>query len=181
VAAAVGVTATTVANIRQRYVKRGLEGASYDRPRRRCPRKLDEKGEATLIALAQSRPPEGRRTWTVRLLAGRLVEMGVVDSISPTTVWGVLKNGLRTHVVRKWCIPKVDEELVCRMEEVLDLYAEPENPQEPVVCVDERPYQLIADAVPPLLACPEVPRREDYTYQRRGVCHLWVILCSRQC
>jgi hypothetical protein len=38
----------------------------------------------------------------------------------------------------------VDEELVCRMEEVLDLYTEPENPQEPVVCVDERPYQLLA-------------------------------------
>ena len=94
VAEAVGVSVTTVANIRRRYGEGGLEAALYDRPHGRRPRKWDERGEALLVALTQSTPPEGRRTWTIRLLAGRLVEMEVVDSISRTTVWSLLKKRL---------------------------------------------------------------------------------------
>jgi len=66
------------------------------------------------------------------------------------------------------------------MEGILDLYAEAGDPSEPVVCVDERPYPLIADTVPSLPARPGVPRREDSTYPRRGVCQLWIVLCPRQ-
>jgi transposase len=92
VAAAVGVTVTTVAHIRRRYAEGGLEAALYDRPHRRRPPKMDGHQEAYLVALACSPPPEGRQRWTLRLLADRLVELGVVDSISHVTVGDILKK-----------------------------------------------------------------------------------------
>ncbi|MBC7227717.1 MAG: helix-turn-helix domain-containing protein [Thermoflexales bacterium] len=96
VATMVGVTATTVANIRRRYAQEGLEAALYDRPHPRRPPRLDGHQEAYLIALAQSTPPEGRQRWTLRLLADRLVELGVVDGVCPETVRKVLKKPNQT-------------------------------------------------------------------------------------
>lgn len=92
VAQIVGVTTTTVANIRRRYVQGGLEAALYDRPHPRRPPRLDGHQEAYLIALSQSTPPEGRRRWTLRLLADRLVELGVVEHVCPETVRKALKK-----------------------------------------------------------------------------------------
>ncbi len=92
VAQIVGVTTTTVANIRRRYAQEGLDAALYDRLHPRRPLRLDGHQEAYLIALVQSVPPEGRQRWTLRLLADRLVELGVVDGICPETVRKVLKK-----------------------------------------------------------------------------------------
>jgi len=61
------------------------------------------------------------------------------------------------------------------MEAVLDLYAEPYDPKRPVVCFDERPYQMVADVHAPLPAAPGRARREDYAYERRGVCNLYMV------
>jgi len=61
-----------------------------DRPSRE--RKLDGRGEARLIALACSAPPEGRQEWTMKLLADKLVELQVVDAICDETVRRVLKK-----------------------------------------------------------------------------------------
>lgn len=92
IAATLGVTAQTVANIRRRYAEGGLERALYDLPHRRRPAKLDSHQETYLVALACSAPPEGRRVWTMRLLADRLVQLGVVDGISHVTVYRLLKK-----------------------------------------------------------------------------------------
>lgn len=87
-AEAFSIRANTVADIRRRFVEEGLDRA-LDRktpsepPRRR---KLDGAGEARLIAMACGEPPEGRARWTLRLLAGQLVELAVVDGISHETV-----------------------------------------------------------------------------------------------
>ena len=54
------------------------------------------------------------------------------------------------------------------MEDVLDLYAEPDDPKRPVVCFDETSTQLLADIRPPLLAQPGRPARQDYEYRREG-------------
>ena len=56
------------------------------------PRRLDAQGEKMLIAVCKSPPPEGRGRWTLRLLGARLVQLEVVDSISPETVRQVLKK-----------------------------------------------------------------------------------------
>ena len=54
------------------------------------------------------------------------------------------------------------------MEDILDLYAEPYDPQRPVVCFDESSNQLLADVREPLPAQPGRPKREDYEYRREG-------------
>ena len=78
--------ASTVQRTRQRFVEGNLEGALNERPRQGRSKRLDEKGEAILETLAHSKPPEGRKRWTLQLLADRLVQLKVVDSISYETV-----------------------------------------------------------------------------------------------
>ena len=58
------------------------------------------------------------------------------------------------------------------MEHILDLYAEPYDPERPVICFDEMPYQLLADVHAPLPATPGKARREDYEYARQGTCNV---------
>ena len=67
-------------------------------------------------------------------------------------------------------------DFVAHMEDVLDLYAEPYDPQRPVVCFDETSTQLLADARDPLPAEPGQPRREDYEYVRGGTRNLFLFI-----
>jgi transposase len=94
IAAALDCSARTVERVRQRFVERGpgqaLGRKPQDRPSRE--RKFDGAAEARLVALACSAPPEGRAYWTMKLLAGRLVELEVFDSVSDETVRRVLKK-----------------------------------------------------------------------------------------
>lgn len=83
---------STVERTRKKFVEGGLERALHDRRRPGQPRKLNGKQEAVLVAVACSDPPEGRTRWTLRLLAGRLVELGVVEEISHETVRRALKK-----------------------------------------------------------------------------------------
>lgn len=94
IAEAFGAHLTTVECLRKRLVEQGLE-AALERKKQAGPsreRKLDGDGEARLIALACSEPPEGRSEWTLRLLADRLVELSVVERISHMTVSRTLKK-----------------------------------------------------------------------------------------
>jgi transposase len=94
IAEALEVSTATVERVRQRFVEQGLEAALDRKPRERPAReiKLDGRAEARLIALACSAPPDGRAVWTMQLLADRLVELEVVDSISDETVRTTLKK-----------------------------------------------------------------------------------------
>ena len=91
IAEIVRCSVTTVANTRRQFGERGLK-ALYDRPRPGQKRKLDGRGEAHLIAVACSTPPDGKATWTMQALADEMITLGHVDSISPDTVRRVLKN-----------------------------------------------------------------------------------------
>ena len=92
IAGALHTGTATVQRTRQRFVGGNLEGALNERPRPGGQKKLDEKGEAILETLAHSKPPEGRKRWTLQLLADRLVQLNVVDSISYETVRQELKK-----------------------------------------------------------------------------------------
>ncbi len=100
IAEAVGCGTATVERVRRRFVEDGLELAlsPYRTPRREYRTKLDGEQEAKLIATACGAAPDGRTRWTLRLLADRLVELNVVDSISHETVRQALKktNSSRT-------------------------------------------------------------------------------------
>ncbi len=86
------VSQGTVSNIKKRYFAGGLQRALYDLPRRGSKPIIDGEMEARLIALACSEPPEGRERWTLRLLADRMVELEIVESVSYVTVGKTLKK-----------------------------------------------------------------------------------------
>jgi hypothetical protein len=94
IAEAVEVSADTVARVRQRFVEDSLEAALS----RKVPAKpsrertLDGRAEARLVALACSSPPDGRKRWTMQLLADRLVELEVVGAVSDETVRRALQK-----------------------------------------------------------------------------------------
>ena len=92
VAEALDVALSTVYRIKQRFAEAGLERVLQDRPQAHRPRKLDERGEAHLIALACSPAPEGHDHWTLRLLAGKVVELGLAPSMSHEGVRKRLKK-----------------------------------------------------------------------------------------
>jgi transposase len=99
IAAMLHTSAVTVTQTCKRFLTAGLEPALYDRPRPGSRRKLDGRQEAHLVALACSRPPAGRDRWSLRLLADRVVELGIVDGISYATVRRVLKKKRAQAVV----------------------------------------------------------------------------------
>src|SRR5215218_10314322 len=93
IAEAVRVSVRTIERVRQRFVEDGLEAALLPRPSPRVyARKLDGEREAKLVALACSGPPEGKKRWTLRLLAERMVELEVVPELSHETVRQTLKK-----------------------------------------------------------------------------------------
>jgi transposase len=90
---AFSVGLVTIYRVRQTWVEEGLDAVLTRRPKsRHRHRKLDGEQEAHLIALACSQPPAGRRRWTVRLLASKMVELGYTDHVAPETVRQTLKK-----------------------------------------------------------------------------------------
>lgn len=92
IAEALRVCEQTVTNTAKAYATQGLDAALYEAPRPGAARKLDGRGEAQLIALTCGAPPEGQAQWSLRLLADRLVELEIVDTISYETVRETLKK-----------------------------------------------------------------------------------------
>jgi len=177
VAKAISVGTSTVYRTKRRFVELGLDAALSEEPRSGAARKTTAREDATLIALACSNPPVGRAHWTVRLLAGALVEKTELDSISGETVRRRLaENDLKPWQHKMWCIPKFDLEYVARMEDLLDLYAEPPDAARPVVCFDETPRQFLGETRVPVEAKPGRRKHYDYEYKRNGTANLFVMI-----
>jgi transposase len=156
IAEALPTGTSTVYRAKKRFVEEGVDAALHDRPRRGGERKLNGEHEAILVALACSQPPRGR--WTLHLLAEKLVALTDVDSLSHQTVRRRLaENDLKPWQKKMWCLPKVDAAFIARMEDILDLYAEPDDPKRPVVCFDESPTQLSGETRTPGQRSPEDP------------------------
>ena len=116
------VARQTVEKVRKRCVEEGLEAAlgRRQRSRDRAP-VLDGEGEAQLVAIACSEPPDGRARWTLHLLADELKRRKIVHTISHETVRKVLKkNEIKPWRQEMWCIPpQQDAAFVRAMEQVL--------------------------------------------------------------
>ena len=92
IVSALGVGVATVQRLRKRCALEGVQATLVDRPRPGAKLKLDERQRARLIAEVCSSPGEGHARWTLKLLAGRVVELGLAESISPETVRAYLKK-----------------------------------------------------------------------------------------
>src|SRR4051812_24640039 len=175
IAQTLGVGGSTVYRTKRRFVEGNLDKPLSEEPRPGARRKLTGQEEALLVATACSRPPEGSARWTLELLAGEMVRLTAHESLSRETVRRRLaENELKPWREKMWCVPKIDGEYVARMEDVLDLYAEPPDPARPVVCLDESPVQLIGGVREPFAAAPGQIGGVDYEYRRNGTLNLFV-------
>lgn len=98
VAEIVGISNRTVERVRSRFSEKGLDAALYDLPRTGQPKKLDDKAEAHLVALACSNPPKGRAYWTLKLLQKQMIKDGKVKEISTVALW----NRLTERSIKPW-------------------------------------------------------------------------------
>jgi transposase len=177
IASSVSASGSTVYRTKRRFVEGNLELALAEEARSGAARKLTGREEALLVATACSSPPAGRARWTLDLLADEMVKLTEHAALSRETVRRRLaENELKPWRKDMWCIPKVDGTFVARMEDVLDLYAEPPDPQRPVVCFDESPTQLIGEVREPIPAAPGQLERYDCEYRRNGTANLFVFL-----
>lgn len=177
IAANISVGTSTVYRTKRRFVEQGLEASLSEEPRPGAERKLSSKEEALLVAVACSNPPAGRSRWTLTLLADEMVRLTGHKSVSSETIRRRLaEKELKPWLKKMWCIPKVDAEYVAKMEDVLELYAEPHDPKRPVMCFDETPRQLIGESRVPVAAKPGRVARYDYEYVRNGTANVFVFL-----
>jgi len=177
IANSVSVGGSTVYRTKRRLVEGNLEFALSEEARPGAARKLFGKEAALLVATACSSPPQGRRRWTLDLLAGAMVRLTEHEELSRETV----RRRLAEDDLKPWrrdmcCIAVVDGGYVARMEDVLDLYAEDADPKRPVVCFDESPTQLIGEVRQPIPPAPGQPERYDCEYRRNGTASLFVFL-----
>jgi transposase len=181
IAGAVSVSQSTVYRTKRHFVEGSLDQALHESTRPGAVRKLTGKQTALLVATACSSPPAGRKRWTLDLLAGEMVRLTDHAALSRETVRRRLaEDKLKPWRRDMWCIPQVDGTYVARMEDVLDLYAEPANPDHPVVCFDESPTQLIGEVRQPIPPMPGQPERYDCEYRRNGTANLFVFLDAHQ-
>ena len=166
----------TVCRVLKEYKVSGIE-CIYRKKRKTPPVESKVTGdvEAHLIALACHNPPEGYCRWTLRLLSERMVEMNYIDSISHTTVGKILKaNDLKPHLVEEWCIPKEQSaDFAACMEDVLEVYSRPYDERYPVVCMDEKPLQLLAHARKGYRK-KNGTMIQDSEYVRNGTCSIFL-------
>jgi len=86
------------------------------------------------------------------------------------------KNELQPHRREQWVIPpEQNADFVAAMEDVLEIYQRPRDPQRPLVCLDEQSKQLIREARTPIPAAPGRPERVDYEYERNGTANLFML------
>jgi len=177
IARVLGTSMKKIDRVKKRFVMGGIEATLTKKKGSRIyKKKSDGDFEAHLVALSCSEPPEGFARWSLRMLADKVVELHYIDRISHEAVRGILKkNEIKPWQKIGWVIPpEHNGSFVANMEKVLDVYKQRYDPQNPVVCMDESPKQLIAETRIPIPASPGEPERYDYEYERRGTCNIFV-------
>ncbi len=97
---------------------------------------------------------------------------------APATIplGGFKKNLLKPHLKEQWVIaPEANAAFVANMEDVLQVYQRPHDPERPLVCLDETSKQMIVETREPIAARPGQKARHDYEYERNGVANLFMM------
>lgn len=167
------ISPTTVNQIRRTYAESGLEAALRRKTRVTPPVASKITGDfgAKVIAAALGPPPEGYARWTLRLLAEHCMEKKYIVSVSYVAIGELLNtNDLRPHLSKYWCIPKQnDPAFVANMEDVPGIYQRPYCKNTPVVCMDEKPLQLL-DEIRERISAKPARIDPETQIQRSGYC-----------
>ena len=179
IAAALDTGIATVERSRRQLVEQGFAAVlkrKYN-PNSARPRIFDGAAEAKLIALTLSPAPKGFARWSLRLLEEKVVELQHRgESQRQHDRADAKKNLLKPHLKQQWVIPpEANAAFVADMEDVLEVYQRPHDPQRPLVCLDESSKQLIAETRTPIPAKPGQPARHDHEYERNGVANLFMV------
>ena len=176
---ALDTSASMIYRVRKQLVEEGFE-AVLSRKRRMTPPVaaiFDGEKEAKLIALACSEPPKGRARWTLRLLESKVVELGIVERASDSTIGRTLKKTVSSRIAGNAGSSRrrPNSAFVAAMEDVLAVYTRPHNADYPLVCLDETSKQLIAETRTPIPMKRGRAARIDYEYERNGTANLFML------
>jgi transposase len=166
---------SAVKNVISRYHEGGVERAVFDKARSGRPSLISSSDKQRIAAKACSQAPEGRARWTIELLTEEVRRDNKIPTVSRETV----RQSLHSHDVKPWlekmwCVPVLDEEYIRRMEDVLDLYERPYDSKKPVICLDEKPIQLLDDKRSPISAkVGDGVKKVDYEYERMGTANVF--------
>jgi transposase len=172
----------TVRNIGLAYQESGLEAALYDEERSGRPIDFDDRERSRIIAMVCSDPPKGYYRWTLDLIVEHAIEKNLVgQAISREQIRIILQeHDLKPWQEKMWCIGKIDDEYIKRMEDVLDVYERPYNVNNPVICVDEKPVPLMGDSRERIQAKqPGDILKKDYEYTRNGSANVFCAVESK--
>jgi len=164
-----------VKNVIRRYGAGGVDLALFDRQRTGRPPTVTPSDKQRIAAKACTTPPEGRARWTVALLTEEVEK----DQKLPSTSRESVRQALHLHQIKPWlekmwCVPTLNDEYIHRMEDVLDLYERPYDLKRPVVCLDEKPTQLLNNGRPTILAkLGNGVKKRDYEYERKGTANIF--------
>jgi transposase len=175
IAVATGKSVSTIERIRKSFAKKGLESLLQQKPRRGRPPILNDAVQELIVKLIQETPPLGYVRWTAKLIRKKIIELGVVKSVSLSTIYRCLKKKkLKLHVRKTWCISKIDEKFIEQGKMVLEAYHRPYEKAFPVVCFDEKSYELKSDVRQPLPIARGKPMREDNEWKRHGTVNIFM-------
>ena len=178
ISAALDTSINNIGRTRRRLVEERMAAALTGKNNSNSarPRIFDGVAEAKLITLTCSPAPEGFARWSLRLLEEKVVELNIVEKASVNTIGKTLKNVLKPHCNRQWVIPPdANSGFVAAMEDVLETYQKPRDPDRPLVCLDETSKQLIVETRAPIPARPGRAVRHDYEYERNGVTNIFMM------
>jgi len=165
--------------IRKQYHTQGIDRVLQRKKREAppIPGKITGEIEARIIATACSTVSEGKKSWTLQMIANKIVLDGVVESIFDVTVMRVLKKTqYKPHLKKMWCIPpQQDADFVSKMEDVLDIYTLSCDKSCPVICFDEKPYQLLDECREPLSMKVGGSVKVGNEYEWMGMCCVFVM------
>ncbi|GHV97577.1 IS630 family transposase [Lactobacillus nasalidis] len=174
-----GISEPTITNAVRKFVNEGLD-ATIKLKRSvnsdNAQRKVDGRVEAKLLEVACGPVPKGHSRWTLRLLEAQM-KIILDEPISREAIRRTLKKQLRPHRSDYWCLPKKeDPEFIACMEDVLDVYKFPYDPKVPVVCMNEKPYQLLGEVRDSWAMRPGDNKKVDSEYVRKGTCSIFAFV-----
>ncbi len=174
IAGVIPLTAQSVRNIARRYQQGGLDRTLYEKQRPGAAEVLDDSQKQRLIAMICSSPSEGRARWTVRLVAQEAVKRKLVPRVGRETIrMLLLSHDLKPWREKMWVVADLDDDYIAKMEDVLEVYERPYDPQQPVICLDEKPVTLHAEVRPTTPAAPGREARRDNEYKRCGTANVF--------